>query len=105
METQLSLFAGMISTIVFATSNIPMLVKAIRTKDLRSYSFTYIAMSNVGNGFHWVYIVGLPFGPIWFLHGFYTVASAMMLLWYVRFHRPSTAPRKYDYGMIEPARR
>ncbi len=88
METQhLSLFAGIISTIVFASSNIPMLVKAFRTKDLRSYSLTYIAMCNIGNGFHWVYIVGLPFGPIWFLHGFYTIASATLLLWYLRYQR------------------
>jgi hypothetical protein len=85
---QLSLFAGMISTIVFATSNIPMLAKAIRTKDLRSYSFTYIVMSNVGNGIHWIYVVGLPFGPIWLLHAFYTIASAILLLWYLRHHMP-----------------
>jgi hypothetical protein len=88
METQqLSFVAGMISTIVFASSSIPMLAKALRTKDLRSYSFTNIAMSNVGNGIHWVYVLGLPFGPIWFLHAFYTVASAMMLLWYLRHHK------------------
>jgi hypothetical protein len=92
METQqLSFLAGMISTVVFAISNIPMLAKAIRTKDLRSYSFTYIVMCNVGNGFHWVYVLGLPFGPIWFLHGFYTIASAIMLLWYLRHHRRGQA--------------
>jgi hypothetical protein len=41
----------------------------------------------IGNVFHWVYIAGLPFGPIWFLHGFYTIASAMLLLWYLRYQR------------------
>jgi hypothetical protein len=88
METQqLSFFAGMISTVVFASSAIPMLAKAFRTKDLRSYSFTNIAMSNLGNVFHWVYVVGLPFGPIWFLHTFYTIVSAIMLLWYLRHQR------------------
>jgi hypothetical protein len=30
--------------------------------------------------------VHLPPGPIWILHGFYTVTSALMLLWWLRFH-------------------
>jgi uncharacterized protein with PQ loop repeat len=88
VETQqLSLIAGMISTVMFASSNVPMLVKAFRTKDLRSYSPTYIVMCNIGNAFHWIYIVGLPFGPIWFLHGFYTIASVILLVWYLRYER------------------
>jgi hypothetical protein len=81
MDTQqLSFIAGILSTIVFASSTIPMLAKALRTKDLRSYSLANIALSNLGNVVHWVYIAGLPFGPIWFLHAFYTVVNAMMLL-------------------------
>jgi hypothetical protein len=32
-----------------------------------------------------MYIVYLPFGPIWFLHGFYTISSVFMFLWYVRY--------------------
>ena len=27
----------------------------------------------------------LPPGPIWFLHGFYTVSTALMLIWYLRY--------------------
>ena len=49
-----------------------MLLKAFTTHDLRSYSLTHIALSNVGNLIHWVYVASLPVGPIWFLHGFFT---------------------------------
>lgn len=80
-----SLLAGMISTSIFAASNIPMLVRAVRTKDLRSYSAANLVGANVGNAVHWLYIANLPFGPIWFLHSFYTIAAAMMLFWYVRY--------------------
>jgi hypothetical protein len=36
METSLPVIAGVISTIIFALSTLPMLVKAFQTKDLRS---------------------------------------------------------------------
>lgn len=84
MQANLSLIAGIISTVLFATSNIPMLVKAFRTRDLRSYSLIQIALSNAGNAVHWVYILDLPAGPIWILHGFYTVSTALMLIWCLR---------------------
>ena len=86
----ISLLAGIISTILFASSNIPMLVKAYRTRNLQSYSLLHMVMSNVGNGVHWIYVFGLPWGPIWVLHGFYTLATALMLVWYLR-HRSSGA--------------
>lgn len=69
---------------IFATSQIPMLVRAFRTKDLQSYSAANLVLANVGNLVHWLYIVNLPFGPIWFLHGFYSISSFIMLLWYVQ---------------------
>ncbi len=87
MDTmQLSMLAGMLSTILFAGSNIPMLVKAFRTKDLRSYSLTYLVLVNLANGIHWFYIAALPFGPLWVLHSFYTLSTFLLLLWYLR-HR------------------
>ncbi len=46
-----------------------------------------LVLANVGNGFHWLYVVNLPAGPIWLLHTFYTIVSAMMLFWYLRYHR------------------
>ena len=81
----LQLLAGSLSSLIFAAGALPMLVKARRTRDLRSYSGTNLALSNVGNAAHWIYVAGLPAGPIWFLHTFWTVASLLMLLWYLRF--------------------
>jgi uncharacterized protein with PQ loop repeat len=82
--SQLSFIAGIISTLMFASSNVPMLLKAFKTRDLRSYSLAHIVLSNVGNGIHWLYIIDLPPGPIWALHAFYTVATALMLIWYLQ---------------------
>ena len=88
MDTaRLAVLAGMISTSIFAVSHIPMLARAFRTKDLRSYSAANLVLSNLGNGFHWLYVASLPFGPIWFLHGFYTLVAAMMLLWFVLYRK------------------
>ena len=44
-------------------------------------------LSNVGNLIHWIYVASLPVGPIWFLHGFFTVTTALMLVCYMRFQR------------------
>jgi hypothetical protein len=77
--------AGIISTTLFTISNVPMLTKAIKTRNLKSYSFRHIVLGNVGNWVHWIYITDLPFGPIWFLHSFYTVTALFMLIWYLRY--------------------
>jgi len=76
--------AGVVSTAVFAGSVLPMLHKAMRTRDLSSYSLGNIVLANVGNAVHSVYVFHLPAGPIWFLHSFYVVSSALMLFWYLR---------------------
>ncbi|WP_350277360.1 hypothetical protein [Kribbella sp. HUAS MG21] len=81
-----ALLAGTMSTILFASSALPMVVKAIRTRDLASYSPANLVLANVGNAVHCIYVVHLPPGPIWILHGFYVVTSALMLLWWLRFH-------------------
>jgi uncharacterized protein with PQ loop repeat len=81
----LAVLAGVLSTGLFAMSYLPMLVKAARTKDLSSYSLGNIAITNVGNAVHSVYVFSLPLGPIWFLHTFYLVASALMLMWFLRY--------------------
>jgi hypothetical protein len=83
----LSILAGMISTSIFTLSHVPMLVRAFRTRDLRSYSGANLVLANVGNAFHWLYIAYLPFGPIWLLHSFYTLVAATMLFWYLRYRR------------------
>jgi uncharacterized protein with PQ loop repeat len=88
---ELAVLAGSLSTMVFVTSILPMLVKAYRSKDLSSYSPGYIILTNIGNLIHSLYIFSLPLGPLWLLHAFYTLSSALMLLWYLRFEwRPHT---------------
>lgn len=70
---------GLLCTVVFASSKVPMLLKALRTRDLRSYSLPHLIMSTSGNLIYWVYVVGLPVGPVWFLQAFFTVADITML--------------------------
>jgi len=84
-----AVLAGVMSTGLFAMSYLPMLVKAARTRDLSSYSLSNLAITNVGNAVHSVYVFSLPMGPIWFLHTFYLVASALMLVWFMRYRAPS----------------
>lgn len=83
--TSVPILAGFASTAIFAASTLPMLVKAFRTRDLESYSLGNIALANLGNAVHSVYVFSLPAGPLWFLHGFYLASSALMLLWFLRY--------------------
>ena len=87
----LPVLAGVFSTTIFAFSTLPMLLKAVRTKDLSSYSLGNILLSNLGNMIHSVYVFSLPAGPIWLLHVFYLVTTGLMLVWYLRFERPSAS--------------
>jgi uncharacterized protein with PQ loop repeat len=87
---QIQLVAGSIAGLIFAAASWNMLVKAWRTKDLRSYSLGQIVLNNVGNLFYWMYILSLPFGPIWLMHAFFTLASLVMLVWYFVYR---TAPK------------
>jgi hypothetical protein len=84
--TSLPILAGIASTIIFAASTLPMLVKARRTRDLSSYSLGNILLANVGNAVHSVYVFSLPPGPLWVLHGFYLTSTALMLTWFLRYH-------------------
>jgi len=87
--------AGFSATIIFFLSNLPMLLKAKRTKNMTSYSLTNIALANLGNVVQWVYILGLPFGPIHFLHAFYTVSTMIMFAWYLQYaSRQGTSPQR-----------
>jgi uncharacterized protein with PQ loop repeat len=83
----IAVLAGSTSTVIFAFSTMPMLIKAFRTKDLGSYSLGNIVLSNIGNMIHSDYVISLPCGPIWLLHSFYLVTTAMMLVWYLRYER------------------
>jgi uncharacterized protein with PQ loop repeat len=93
MDSQtLSVVAGSISSLLFISANVPMLVKAYRTRNLRSYSLSNIVLVNVGNVLYWLYVSSFPPGPIWALHSFYTLTSAMMLAWYLRYERSGRTP-------------
>lgn len=98
----LPLIAGSASTLIFVASYLPMLVKAVRTKDLTSYSPTILLLANLGNAVHSVYVYSLPIGPIWVLHSFYVVTSALMFVWYLRFTR--SARRRAQVGQSLPDR-
>ena len=91
--------AGSIASLLFIAANIPMLVKAFKTKNLRSYSLSNMVLVNLGNGLYWLYISSFPLGPIWLLHSFYTVTMALMLVWYLRYggrYDPDKAIGGYD---------
>lgn len=91
----LATLAGMASTALFAAANFPMLAKAIRTRDMTSYSFTALLVGNAANVVHTVYVLSLPIGPIWVLHGFYLLSMAVMIGLYLR-HGRSRATRATD---------
>ena len=103
--SNLPILAGMASTMIFAASTLPMLVKAYRTHDLSSYSLGNILLANVGNAVHSVYVFSLPAGPLWALHSFYLASTALMLTWFLRYrgterHRPD--PGRVS-GLTHPA--
>ena len=84
---QLALFAGSAATAIFMISQLPMLIKARRTKDLASYSFANIGLANLGNALYALYVYQMPLGPIWFMHAFSIAVAALMLFWYLRYAR------------------
>lgn len=87
---QIQVVSGSIAGIIFAMASWNMVVKAWRTKDVSSYSLGQIVFNNVGNLFYWLYVASLPFGPIYFMHGFFTLVSVFMLICYF-VYRPASA--------------
>jgi hypothetical protein len=83
--TSLPLLAGIASTVIFAGSTLPMLGKALRTRDLGSYSLGNLLLANTGNAVHSIYVFSLPAGPLWILHSFYLVTTGLMLAWFLRY--------------------
>lgn len=95
----MALLAGSASTTLFVVSYLPMLIRAIRTRDLRSYSRSSLVIANVGNVVQAGYVISLPAGPLWFLHGFYLVASALMLGLHLRHGVPARPLDPADAGL------
>jgi len=103
MDSSLPVTAGVVATVVFACSTLPMLGKAARSHDLESYSRGNLVLANVGNAVYSVYVFSLPAGPIWLLHTFYVVSSALMLAWSLRYRRrPSPARASLDPTPTSP---
>ena len=81
--------AGAASTLMFAGSTLPMVVRAARTRDLSSYSRSHLFMTNAGNAVHTLYIASLPPGPVWLLHCMYSGVAVFMLAAHRRWARPA----------------
>ncbi len=96
--TVIGAIAGTLATLLFVGSALPMLIRARRTRDLSSYSPANLIIANVGNLAQSIYVITLPPGPLWLMHGFNVVVSALMLLWWLRHHwlptRRGTVPRQ-----------
>lgn len=89
--------AGFASTAIFASSKVPMLAKALRTRDLHSYSIGHMGLGATGNLTYWIYVVSLPVGPIWLLQGFFTLADLLMLSFYFVYElRGASRPSRSD---------
>ncbi|KHL10552.1 hypothetical protein CLV56_1955 [Mumia flava] len=91
--------AGAVSAMLFVVSYLPMLVKAARTRDLHSYSLGQLMVANLGNLVHTVYVLSLPMGPIWLLHGFYLGSTALMTCWWWRYREPRSDPAGAAHGV------
>ena len=92
-----AVLAGSVSTALFVGSYPPMLLKAFRTKDLDSYSRGNLVLATIGNAVYSIYVFSLPFGPIWFLHTFYVVATLLMLAWHLPMpHPPARAATRRE---------
>lgn len=85
MEMNPATIAGFVSTGLFAVGTWPMLAKAFQTKNLASYSFGNILLSNVGNVIYSIYVFQLPPGPVWFLYIYNLVSTGLMLVWYLQY--------------------
>ena len=79
MEHSIPVIAGSVSTAMFAASMIPMALKPLITRDLRSYIRSSLALTHAANAVHSIYVFSLPAGPIWALHVFYLPVTALML--------------------------
>ena len=103
--SSIAVAAGAASTALFVASTLPMLAKAWHTRDLASYSLGNLLLANLGNAVHSVYVLSLPAGPIWALHGFYAVTSALMLCWFLRYRvRQNTHGRRGRMRILSEAR-
>lgn len=82
----------------------PIVLTAVLTRDLTSYSLSHLLLVNAGNALYSLYVYALAFGPIWALHTFHVSTSLIMLVWCLLF-APSSArgrrrPQRGRVGMV-----
>jgi uncharacterized protein with PQ loop repeat len=97
---QVQTLSGSLAGLIFAAGSVDMVIKAWRTKDLQSYSLGQMILNNVGNAFYWFYVISLPVGPIYFMHGFFTLISLLMLTWYLIYR---SYPKASGLSKKQPA--
>lgn len=86
---KLQILAGSFSSLIFMCGTLSMLLKTWQTHNVDSFSMASLLLNNLGNLIYWMYVLSLPFGPIYFLHGFYTLATILMMSWYFLYrHHP-----------------
>lgn len=85
----LPLFAGTIASLIYIVSAIPALTKLYRTRSVDSYSRASLWMLNVGNVLQWLYVLSLPVGPLYALHAWSTLSTALLLIWCHQYRTPA----------------
>jgi len=87
MHADAPTLAGSIAGILFVVAQLPMIAKVLRTRSVSSYSGLHLALGTVGNLLYWLYVRSLPFGPVWLIHVWMTLSTAIMLYCWVRWRR------------------
>jgi hypothetical protein len=94
---EIAILAGSAATVMFATSHIPMLRRAMVTRDLHSYSLGNLLLLNGANLVYSAYVFALPPGPIWVLHSLYLATAGTMLALRLRYRSvPDRPPRSAE---------
>ena len=87
MKIDLPQIAGLVAGVFFVVAQGPMLIKALRTKDLKSYSPAFLVIAAVGNILYWPYILTLPFGAAFFIHIFMSLSTWLMLFFWWKWRK------------------
>lgn len=104
MDVNPPVAAGVVSTVMFRISTLPMLTRAFQTRDLQSSSLGNILLSNVGDAIHAVQVFSLPPGPMWVLHASHLLTTALMLPWHLRYERRPIVPSRGPWWDSDPRR-
>jgi uncharacterized protein with PQ loop repeat len=102
VHLDLPVLAGSLSTAMFVAAALPMLLKAVRTKEMASYSAGNLVMANVVNALYSLYIFSTPAGPAWVLHALNTSVGLLMIAGWLRYgRRDSTTTLRLSEHVVE----